>query len=365
MPQTAVALAFLTVLGSVGAAEPEPMRLFQSGRDGYPRYRIPSLVVTPGGVVLAICEGRKGGRGLLGDIDLVVRASRDSGKTWSPLQVFADEGEHTLGNPCAVVDQMTKDVWVAFTRSKGSDTEEGIVAGTSDERTRVRVTKSSDGGATWSAPVDITATAKDPSWTWYGTGPGVGIQLKSGRLVVPSYHVKEKASVYRSHMVYSDDHGRTWRRGDPVGEHSSECHVAECGDGTLVLNARTTEGLDRRTIARSTDGGETWSAAAKDENLYDPHCEACLFALPPLNNEPRWIFTHPAGPGRRNMTVRLSRDEGKSWPVARKLLDGDSQYSCLALLPDGSIGCLLDRWESGNYQLDFVRFTREWLEAKP
>lgn len=349
-------------MAPIDAADPAPVRLFESGRDGYPRYRIPVLVVTPNGTILAICEGRKGGRGLTGDIDLVARGSMDGGKTWSPLRVIADDEGHTLGNPCAVVDKSTRTVWLAFTRSKGSDTEEGIVAGTSDERTRVLVTSSTDDGATWSKPVDVTTTTKRPDWTWYGTGPGSGIQMKSGRLVVPSYHAQEKTGVYRSHMVFSDDHGRTWRHGDPVGDHCSECHVVERRDGQLELNSRTTEGPERRTVSRSADGGATWSRATKDESLYDPHCEACLIALPDAaDKSPQWLFTHPAGPGRRNLTARLSRDEGRTWPIARRLREGDSQYTSLAVLPDGSVGCFYDYWENGNYQLSFVRFETSWL----
>lgn len=346
------------------AEQLEHRLLFDSGRDGYPRYRIPSLIVAPSGDLLAICEGRKDGGGLTGNIDIVMRRSRDNGVTWEPLEVVADGGEHTLGNPCAVVDQSTKTIWLAFTRSHGKDLESEIVAGTSRERTRVLVTKSLNSGKDWSVPVDISATARHASWTWYGTGPGTGVQLKSGRLVTPAYHAEAKTGVYRSHMVISDDHGRTWKHGDAVGEYCGECHVIEKRNGDLVLNARTNRGRERRTTAVSRDGGETWSKATFDEALYDPHCEACVLRLPgPESESPRWLFCHPAGPGRRDLTVRLSRDEGRTWPVARRLRSGDSQYSSLARLPDGNIGCLYDCWVDGNYRLFFVRFSESWLTA--
>ena len=352
----------LSLAGTSAAGEPEHVRLFDSGRDGYGRYRIPSLVVTPAGTVLAICEGRKNGGGLTGDIDLVLRRSQDGGQTWSPLAVLADDGEQTLGNPCAVVDHGTKDVWVAFTRSLGSDIEEDIVAGKSREPTRVLVTKSTNDGVAWSKPVDITATGKRPGWTWYGTGPGAGIQLKSGRLVIPSYHADAGTGIYRSHMLYSDDHGQTWKHGAAVGEKCGECQVVAGRDGTLFLNSRTNEGPERRTAARSRDGGETWSQATLDEFLFDPHCQACVIALPGTEKEPgAWLFTHPAGPGRRNLTARMSFDEGRTWPIARQLRDGDSQYTCLAVLPNGAIGCLYDCWLEGNYRLFFVQFDQAWL----
>jgi sialidase-1 len=336
--------------------------LFDSGRDGYGRYRIPSLVVTPSATVLAICEGRKDGGGLTGNIDLVLRRSRDGGKSWSPLEVVADDGANTLGNPCVLVDQSTKTVWLAFTRSLGTDTEEQIVAGTSRERTRVLLTKSTNDGEDWTEPIDISAMARQPGWTWYGTGPGAGIQLKSGRLVIPAYHAEEQTGVYRSHMVYSDDHGRTWKCGDPVGEHCGECHVVERLNGDLVLNARSNQGPQRRVTAVSRDGGASWTKATYDAALYDPHCQACAIRIPSAAGEvSRWLFSHPAGPGRRDLTVRLSHDEGQSWPVAKRLRTGDSQYSSLASLPDGSLGCLYDCWIDGNYRLLFVRFSESWL----
>lgn len=356
--------AIINIAGVAYAGELEHLRLFDSGRDGYGRYRIPSLIVAPDGTVLAICEGRKNGGGLTGDIDIVARKSRDGGKTWSPLEVVADDGANTLGNPCALVDRSTKTLWLAFTRSLGSDTEEAIVAGTSRETTRVLVTRSDDNGRTWSKPADITATAKRPDWTWYGAGPGVGIQLKSGRLVIPAYHAERESGIYRSHMVFSDDHGQTWKHGAGVGERCGECQVVERRDGGLYLNSRTNEGRERRTVARSEDGGQTWSPAAFDDTLYDPHCQACVIALPAAkDNTPRWLFTHPAGPGRRNLTARLSSDEGHTWPVSRRLREGDSQYTCLAVLPDGAIGCLYDCWVDGNYRVFFVRFDADLLSA--
>ena len=347
------------------AKELQHQLLFDSGRDGYGRYRIPSLVLTPSGTLLAICEGRKDGGGLTGNIDIVMRRSQDDGKSWSPLEVVADDGENTLGNPCTLVDQSTNTVWLAFTRSLGKDTETQIVAGTSYERTQVLITKTQNDGKDWAAPVNISATARQPTWTWYGTGPGVGVQLKNGRLVIPAYHAEEKTGIYRSHMIYSDDHGRTWKHGDSVGEQCGECHVIERENGDLVLNARTNQGRERRTTAVSKDGGISWSKAMVDEALYDPHCQACVIRLPSVANQsPRWLFSHPAGPGRRDLTVRLSLDEGRSWPFAKRLRTGDSQYSCLAKLPSGSIGCLYDCWVDGNYRLFFVRFNESWMSKE-
>jgi len=356
-----LAIALLLASLAQSQAQDAPVHLFVSGKEGYPRYRIPSLLVAPNGDLLAVCEGRKDGGGLKGNIDIVMKRSTDLGKTWSKLEVVASDGDNTLDNPCLLTDKKTGTIWLGLTRSLGTDTEEGIVAGTSKERTRVFVISSKDSGKTWSEPRDISETARDPKWTWYGTGPGSGVQLKSGRLVIPSYHSHEKDKVYRSHMVFSDDGGKTWKRGDAVGRQIGECHVVEKQDGGLILNARTNEGKERRAIARSKDGGETWSEAEHDA-LYDPHCQGCLIRLPDADGKPQWLFSNPAGPKRRDLTVRLSFDEGKTWSRSKLIQAGDAQYSSLALLPDGTIGCLFDRWESGNYQLYYARFRLDDLK---
>ncbi len=358
-------LYLLLTIGTALAAEPEQRLLFNSGKDGYPRFRIPSLIVTAQGEVLAICEGRADGGGLVGNIDIVLRRSRDSGQTWGPIEVIADEGKNTLGNPCPVIDRTTGTIWLGLSRSLGTDTEAQIVAGTSKETTRALITSSTDGGKTWAPLKDITSIAKADDWTWFGTGPGVGVQLKSGRLVIPSYHAVKGSQLYRSHVLYSDDHGQTWQRSEPAGEFCGECQIAERTDGTLVMSTRTMKkGEDRRTVMTSTDGGVHWSQPNFEPALFDPGCQAMLYRVPNVpssaGKEPLWLFSHPAGPKRSNLTVHVSRDEGRSWPHARRYRAGEGQYSCLTQMPDGTIGCLLDAWIEGNYRLYFTKFSIEW-----
>ena len=364
IPFAALLIVLTGWTAAVQSAQPPVVQLlFDSGKEGYPRYRIPSLLVAPDGAVLAICEGRKDGGGLTGNIDLVVKRSLDQGRTFKPLEVIADDGPHTLGNPCPVVDRKTGVIHLALTRSRGDDTEEEIVDGTSHEKTRVMITTSGDDGKTWTKPIDITNSTKQPEWTWYGTGPGVGIQLANGRLLIPSYHTQPESKIYQSHAIYSDDRGKTWQLGATVGDHTSECQAVERGDGTVYLNARTVKGTKLRTIADSRDGGATWTAAKFDKSLYDSHCQGCVYALPgeTKDGRRRWLFSNPAGPGRRDLTVRISYDEGRTWPVAKRLHQGDSQYSSLVLLPDRTIGCLYESWQRGNYRIYFARFTLDWL----
>src|SRR5262245_35179900 len=168
----ALALSAYAALFAAPPADPAPRQtpLFVSGKEGYHTFRIPSLVLTPKGTLLAFCEGRKKGTGDAGDIDLVLKRSTDGGATWKPPQVVWDDGPNTVGNPCPVVDAATGTVWLLLTHNLGKDTERAIRAGTSKGTRTVWVTKSTDDGATWSKPAEITKDVKDPKWTWYATG---------------------------------------------------------------------------------------------------------------------------------------------------------------------------------------------------
>ncbi len=337
--------------------------VFTAGEGGYHTYRIPSLIVTKEGTLLAFCEGRKNGRGDAGDIDLLLRRSTDGGKTWGKTQVVWDDGTNTCGNPCPVVDAATGTIWLLLTHNLGKDTEAEIVGGTGDGSRTVWVSKSTDDGVTWAKPVEITRDVKKPEWTWYATGPGIGIQTKSGRLVIPCDSKSEKGKVRESHVIFSDDHGKTWKLGGVVGPGCNESQVAELDDGTLLLNMRSFQGNNRRLIATSKDGGATFTKPVADPALIEPVCQASLVRVPGEKNT--LLFSNPASTKREKMTVRLSRDGGKTWPVSRLLHDGPAAYSCLAVLPDGRIACLYERGVRTPYEkIVLARVSKEWLEAK-
>jgi sialidase-1 len=355
---------FLTV-ALLPAQAPTQTDLFQRGTNGYHTFRIPSLIVTPKGTVLAFCEGRKNGAGDSGDIDVVLRRSRDGGKTWQPLQVVADDGANTVGNPCPVVERSTGMVFLLLTHNLGTDTERTIRAGTSKGTRRVWLTRSTDDGATWAKPSDITNDVKDPKWTWYATGPGCGIQLRSGRLVIPCDHTEARTLTFRSHVITSDDKGATWKRGGVLDEKTNECQVLERADGSLLLNMRSYHGKNRRAVAISKDAGLSWSAVTLDEALVEPVCQASLLRYSTkADGRSRVLFANPASTKREKMTVRLSYDEGATWPVSRRLHDGPAAYSALAVLPGGEIACLYERGEKSAYEkLTFARFSLAWLTA--
>lgn len=333
---------------SCADGEPVQAPLFVSGKDGYHTYRIPALIVTKKGTLLAFCEARKNSSADHGDIDLAMRRSTDGGRTWGKMTIIADDGEHTIGNPCPVVDRTTGTIWLPLCRNNA----------------QVLMMKSDDDGDTWTKPLDITSAVKKPHWTWYATGPGVGIQTRTGRLVVPCDNRDPKLSEQlQSHVFYSDDAGKTWQLGGIVGPKCNECQIVELADGALMLNIRSYRGTNRRLVAISKDGGATFAAPTEDAALIEPICQASLVRL--AAEKGGLLFSNPASKKRDKMTVRLSLDEGKTWPHAQVLHDGPSAYSCLAVLPAGEIGCLYERGEKHAYEtLTFARFGRAWLDNR-
>jgi sialidase-1 len=354
-------LAFLAAVAVAPcAAGPAQHDLFRSGTEGYHTFRIPSLLVTPKGTLLAFCEGRKRGRGDAGNIDLVLKRSLDGGKSWRPMQVIADDADNTVGNPCPVYDRSTNTVWLLLTHNLGKDGEKAIRDGTSKDTRRVWVMKSGDDGATWSKPVDITKDVKDPKWTWYATGPGVGVQLTSGRLLIPCDHTEAGTKTNRSHVIYSDDKGATWKLGGVLGEKTNECQVVERQDGSLLLNMRSYHGKNRRAVAISTDGGKTWSDVTLDDALIEPVCQASLIRAGPDG----LLFSNPASKKREKMTVRLSDDGGKTWGAGKCLHEGPAAYSCLGLA-DGDVLCLYERGKKSPYEtITLARFSLGWLKER-
>ena len=346
--------AFSFFLSQIGQAEVDESVIFRSGEEGYSNYRIPSLINTKSGSLLAFCEARKDHRGDSGNIDLVVKRSTDGGKTWSRPLVVWDAGDHTAGNPCPVVDQRTGRIINIICWNLATDHGRDLHAGTSVDTRRVYQTHSDDDGLTWSGPKEITAKVKHPSWWWYATGPGVGIQLQKGphkgRLVIPANHTAE--GYYGAHTLYSDDGGESWKISEIIKPTVNESQVVELSDGRLMINMRTQGAADTkrpysgyRSIAYSSDGGESWTDPLFDDEPGDPICQASIIRY----DANRILFSNPNPPislergPREQMTVRLSNDDGQTWTKELLIYDGPSAYSSLAKLPDGEIGLLYEK----------------------
>ena len=323
--------------------------LFESGTLDYHTFRIPSLVVSTRGTVLALAEARKNDASDLGNVDLALRRSLDGGLTWQEPKIIGDDGDHTIGNPCPVVDRRTGVIWLPYCR---------------DNR-QVWVTKSTDDGQTWAPPVEITAQVVDPAWHWVGTGPGHGIQLADGRLVIPCWAdaTPQLGEAQLSFVFYSDDGGQTWHRGGALDRDASdECEVVERVDGVLYLNARSRRGKQQRAVATSHDRGQTWSPVSYDARLPELSCQGSLarFSTARDQDRNRLLLATPASQtARAELTLRLSTNEGYDWPVSRVVEPGMAGYSDLAVTLDGTILLL---YESHDYtRLTLARCNLEWL----
>jgi sialidase-1 len=329
--------------------------LFKSGEEGYKCYRIPAIITTNKGTLLAFAEARKNSCGDAGDIDLVVKRSSDGGKTWSPMNVIWDDAENTCGNPSPVVDKKTGNIILLSTWNLGSDHEKQIIAGTSQDTRRIFTLTSDNEGETWSEAREITADVKLPSWTWYATGPCNGIQIESGkykgRIVIPCDHIEKESKKYYSHSIYTDDGGQTWKLGGTTPtDMVNECTVAELPKGKLMLNMRNYNEIRVRRFAVSKDGGMTWSALEGDNTLIEPICQASLIAF--KHGKKRALaFSNPASQkSRTNMTVRISYDQGKTWKLTNAIHPGPAAYSNMVQLPNGNLACLYEAGEKNPYE---------------
>jgi len=344
----------------------EQTDLFVGGQEGYHTYRIPALAVSHKGTILAFCEGRKHGSGDAGKIGLMLRRSLDAGNAWSPMQLVVAEEAMTCGNPAPVVDQPSGTIWLLFCKNL-ADGGQGLIIQGKAPRT-VWITHSRDDGQTWAEPKEITQEVKDPTWTWYATGPCHGIQLQSGRLLIPCDHVvgkrHESGDPCHSHVIYSDDHGVTWEIGASVDAGTDESVVVQTASGDLYINCRNYVGSKRRAYAWSHDEGESFSERLWDDALVEPVCQASLirFTDELRHDKNRILFSNPASTQREKLTVRLSYDECQTWPVSRMLNEGPSAYSDLAIAPDMTVCCLYERGSEHAYEkLTFARFDIEWL----
>jgi sialidase-1 len=328
--------------------------IFVSGTQGYSTFRIPAMVTTNSGKIVAFAEGRVNGSSDTGNIDLVMRSSDDGGKTWSPLKVIWDDNDNVCGNPAPVVNRTTGEIHLLMTWNLGEDHEREIIAQTSEDTRRVYVSASKDEGQTWSQPREITSSVKLSNWTWYATGPCHGIQMENGkykgRLIIPCDHIEAKTKKYYSHVIYSDDSGKTWQLGGTTPQDQvNECTVAEFPDGKLILNMRNYDRTQKtRKISYSDDGGITWSDIQPVPELVEPICQASMLFV---DKTKTLYFLNPASTDSRiRMTLKRSRDYGKTWETKNLLHPGPSAYSDITLISNNKLGCLYEAGISNPYE---------------
>jgi sialidase-1 len=377
----AVLLTPLTVtapaVAAHGCASAVP---YAAGRDGYDTYRIPAVVLTREGTLLAFAEGRRNGAGDSGAIDVVLRRSLDGGCTWGALGVVAAGKGDTRGNPAPVVDPRTGRIVLVTSYNSGAVTEAQIMrgeAGPGDGR-RVFVQTSSDDGRHFTAPREITAQVKRPRWRWYATGPGHAVALTrgphTGRLVVAADHsaappegssdTGQEARYYGAHAILSDDGGRSWHIGfsdDSYDGHdnSNESSTAQLPDGRLYFASRDQNGTStgNRLDARSKDGGETLERPFAVQHTLDDVPVVQGSVLQVRGPGAPLLFSAPSVPAaRRSMAIWRSTDHGATFARALTLSRQPAAYSDLVQLDRRRIGILYETGTAGTY--DTIEFRR-------
>jgi sialidase-1 len=377
--------AVLALFGSLncfaagGLAE---VQVFQSGTEGYHTFRIPAIVRATNGTLLAFAEGRKKGASDTGDIDLVLKRSLDHGHTWGTLQVIGDDGPNTCGNPVPIVDVTTGRVVLLTTHNAGNVTEQQVLTGAVRDR-RVFVQTSADNGATWSKAREITDQVKRGDWRGYATGPGHGIQLTrgphAGRLIAACDHTTSNStnwSACGAHLLDSDDGGNTWQIGseDSPGNgliNPNESTAVELAEGHICTLARNQEGHadGHRVFAYSRDGGTTFDAPfAIVPGLVSPVVEASLLRYSAMDEGGKTNRILLSAPGdasvRKNMTVRSSFNETKTWNAGKIIYAGPAAYSDLVELPGGRIGLLYESGVQQPYErITFAVFGVDFLDG--
>jgi sialidase-1 len=354
----AIATGLLLACNALRADGPESTDVYVEHTGGYYAYRIPAVETAADGSILAFAEARKYNLDDPGfgkqDIDLVCRRSTDVGKTWSPTTVIEDPGElWSAANPATVVDRTSGRVWLLYLRCKPGRNTETARPGTDDSQVMART--SDDHGKTWSGPIDLTAAARgdaDPRWRVTVVGPGGMIQDRRGRLLAACW----KFEPFGNFVLFSDDHGKTWQRSAPVPGEGDENQLVELADGRLLMDIRQPTG-PRRYFSTSADAGKTWSPHRPGLPTSPVACAIERYpAKAAGDGRDRLIWTGPRGPGRQDLVVRISTDEGATFPVERLIAAGPAAYSDLTVLKDGRVGVLWERGASHGYQ--YITFTR-------
>ena len=325
------------------------------GMEGVHSFRIPGLVTTPKGTLLAVYDIRhKSSVDLQGDIDVGLSRSTDQGKTWSEMKTIIDMGsygglpedQNGVGDPAILVDPQTGHIWVIALWAHGKP---GVMIWNSskpglnpEETGQLVLVKSEDDGLTWSDPVNITTQVKDPKWNLFFNGPGKGIAMNDGTLIFPAQYRDEEGMPY-STIISSQDKGKTWAVGSGAKSNTTEAQVVELSDRSLMLNMRDNRG-GARSVSVTSDLGKNWTEHSSSRSaLIEPVCMASIISHPTRD---LLLFSNPAATdGRHNMTIKVSEDEGKTWSNTNQLLLDEGSgwgYSCLTIVDEGLVGIVYE-----------------------
>ena len=336
--------------------------LFVQGEAGVHSYRIPALIQTGRGTLLAVADARRdSSRDLPGRIALVIRRSVDEGRTWTAARTLVQPAEGGVGDASLLLERGRNRVWCFFAYGPPGIGFKSSRAGTptGPSTLQVHAIHSDDDGQNWSASEDLTPQIKDPAWQGLFVTSGMHIQTSKGRFLLPLV-VRDGAGIVSARDAYSDDAGKTWRVGESLGSGTDESKVVELKDGAILQNFRDGE---TRLAGHSRDGGVTVYDLRHEPALIDPVCNAG-FTLDTHSGQNIVIFTNPASRVREKLTVRLSFDNGQTWPDSRILFAGPSAYSSVVSLRDGTIAVLYERGDvSSTEKITFARFNLAWVSG--
>lgn len=366
----------ILITSIISCRNTEPVQVYISGSEGHKSYRIPAVISLPDGTILAFAEGRVNGSADFGDVNIVLKISRDQGKTWGRIATIVNYDSLQAGNPAPVADLTDPsypDGRIFLFYNTGNNHEDEIRKGNGIREVWFKT--SSDKGITWSEPVNITKQVHRPlqvsvspeynfadDWRGYANTPGHAMQLTEGshkgRIVVAANHTegepKPEWEDSFSHVFYTDDHGVTFKTGGsmPV-PGSNEATTAEISEGRIMLNARNQKGnIKARITAISDDGGDTWQNYRYEKQLPDPVCEGSILTVGKYNRKNILAFCNPADTtDRNNLTLSFSYDDGDTWTHKilidrsddEKTKNNFTAYSDITLLPHGRIGILYER----------------------
>lgn len=344
-------------------------RVRSGGDDGVTAYRIPGLVTSHKGTLIATYDIRHNhSRDLQDDVDVGISRSTDGGRTWGPMIVAMDLGEwgglpqnlNGIGDPCILVDDVTGDIllFAAWAHGGTAGKAAWFTAGDGFEPAttpQLMMVRSTDDGLTWSAPENLTRQVKQEKWNFTFQGPGRAITMADGTLVVPFQHQEpEPERTPAAGIMYSRDRGKTWTVHNHAKMNTTESQVVEVEPGVLMLNMRDNRRTGR-AVYITRDMGKTWTPHASDGQLVEPVCMASLIRVPAAQNslaKDILLFSNPAHKDkRRNMTIRMSLDGGVTWPRELLLDEQDGWgYSCLTMIDKNTVGIL---YESSQAHITF------------
>jgi len=356
-------LSFFT-FSSLQGADRKVTIIHKQGQFDCHTFRIPAMATTNKGTLLAVYDMRYNSRrDLQGHMDIGLSRSTDGGDTWArPVPIMdmkkfggLPEDQNGCSDPNILIDRETGEILVSAVWTHGKpNTHQWVGKGSEPghsihKSSQFMMVRSKDDGLTWSEPENWTKRLKDPKWCLFAPAPGNGINLMDGTLVMPTQG-RDATGLPFSNFMWSRDHGKSWTLSSPARDNTTECSVAELKNGSLMLNIRDNRNrkdkskTNGRAVSVTEDMGKTWKVHSSDHGaLPEPVCMASLISHDLKDGRRVLFFSNPNSKYKREkMTVRMSLDQGKSWPKSILLDQKGGAYSSLSMVNDRTLGILYE-----------------------